>query len=57
MTCYHCKFEIPDGASICGHCRKPPKFQPIKAIFTVIFGGLFLIVFLPLLWAFIKAIL
>jgi len=56
MTCYHCKFEIPEGAKICGHCRKVPRFQPVKTLWQITFMALLLFFLVPLVWAMLKAL-
>ena len=50
MTCPHCKMEVPDGASICGHCRKSLK-PSIAGIGCGILGA-----FVVLLWAIVSQV-
>lgn len=42
MVCAHCKMDIPEGASVCGHCRKSTGERGTKAgvVCLALFGFL-----------------
>ena len=47
-VCPQCKMDVPEGASVCGHCRA--NLQPGRAVLPVIVL-LFFVLMLAALWS------
>lgn len=52
MECGHCKFKVPNGATVCGHCGAD--FYYTFKVSKFIFNALQSLVILVFLWIFLS---